>query len=84
MSRLNRAVFVTFLAYKTCYPSCDWVVTQALRVKFALVLATFAATNLAPFQGMPAMKEEVTTAPVFFFKFGPDGKIVEHWQESLL
>jgi predicted ester cyclase len=48
------------------------------------VHATFTATNITPFHGMPATKEEVTTAPVFFFKFGPDGKIAEHWQENLL
>lgn len=45
--------------------------------------ATFTATNLAPFLGSPATQKEVKTEPVFFFKFGPDGKVVEHWQESM-
>lgn len=38
MPKSNSVVFVTFLACKTGDPLCDWVVTQALRVIFALVL----------------------------------------------
>ncbi len=44
---------------------------------------TFTATNQAPFLGSPATQKEVNTEPVFFFKFGPDGKVVEHWQEKI-
>ena len=44
---------------------------------------TFTATNIAPFLGSPATQKEVSTEPVFFFKFGPDGKVVEHWQEKI-
>jgi predicted SnoaL-like aldol condensation-catalyzing enzyme len=44
---------------------------------------TFTATNRAPFLGSPATQKEVSTEPVFFFKFGPDGKVVEHWQENI-
>ena len=44
---------------------------------------TFTATNKAPFLGSPATQKEVNTEPVFFFKFGPDGKVVEHWQEKM-
>ena len=45
---------------------------------------SLSATNIAAFRGKPRTGEEVFTEPVFFFKFGPDGKIVEHWQENLL
>jgi steroid delta-isomerase-like uncharacterized protein len=45
--------------------------------------ATFTATNRAPFLGSPATQKEVKTEPVFFFKFGSDGKVVEHWQEKI-
>jgi steroid delta-isomerase-like uncharacterized protein len=45
--------------------------------------ATFTATNRAPFLGNPATQKEVNTEPVFFFKFGSDGKVVEHWQEKI-
>jgi steroid delta-isomerase-like uncharacterized protein len=44
---------------------------------------TFNATNKASFLGSPATQKEVNTEPVFFFKFGPDGKVVEHWQEKI-
>ncbi len=44
---------------------------------------TFTAVNKADFLGRPATQKEVSTEPVFFFKFGPDGKVVEHWQEKL-
>ena len=44
---------------------------------------TFTATNRKPFLGSPATEKEVNTEPVFFFKFGPDGKVVEHWQEKI-
>jgi len=47
------------------------------------VHATFTATNTAPFLGTPATQKRVSTEPVFFFKFGPDGKVVEHWQEKM-
>jgi len=46
--------------------------------------ASLAATNIASFRGMPAKRGEVATEPVFFFKFGPGGKIVEYWQENIL
>jgi len=45
--------------------------------------ATFTATYKKPFLGSPATHKEVSTEPVFFFKFGPDGKVVEHWQENI-
>jgi predicted ester cyclase len=44
---------------------------------------TFTATNKGPFLGSPVTQKEVSSEPVFFFKFGPDGKVVEHWQEKL-
>jgi predicted ester cyclase len=44
---------------------------------------TFTATNKSSFYGSPATEKEVSTEPVFFFKFGPDGKVVEHWQEKI-
>jgi predicted ester cyclase len=44
---------------------------------------TFTATNRASFLGSPATQKEVSTEPVFFFKFGQDGKVVEHWQENI-
>jgi predicted ester cyclase len=46
--------------------------------------ASLVATNIAPFRGMPTNRGEVTTEPVFFFKFDPDGKVVEYWQENIL
>jgi predicted ester cyclase len=48
------------------------------------VHASFVGTNIAPFRGVPAKRGDVATEPVFFFKFGHDGKIVEYWQESIL
>ena len=45
---------------------------------------SFSAKNIASFRGRPRTGEDVFTEPVFFFKFGPDGKIVEHWQENVL
>jgi len=44
---------------------------------------TFTATNKKPFLGSPATEKDVSSEPVFFFKFGPDGKVVEHWQEKI-
>lgn len=44
---------------------------------------TFTATNQEPFLGSPATQKEVSTEPVFFFKFGADGRVVEHWQEKI-
>jgi predicted ester cyclase len=46
--------------------------------------ASFDGTNIAPFRGMTTKRGEMTAEPVFFFKFGPDGKIVEYWQENIL
>ena len=45
--------------------------------------ASFTATNKASFRGIPATHKTVSTEPVFFFKFGSDGKVMEHWQEKI-
>ncbi len=43
--------------------------------------AVVKAVNTGPFMGMPRTANEITIEPVYFFKFGPDGKVIEHWQE---
>jgi len=45
--------------------------------------ATFTAINVESFLGSPATQKKVSTEPVFFFKFGTDGKVSEHWQERI-
>jgi hypothetical protein len=43
--------------------------------------ATMTATFIRPFLGAPPTQKEVTVEPVFFFKFGPDGKVIEYTEE---
>lgn len=42
---------------------------------------TMTAINTGPFMEIPRTGREITIEPAYFFKFGPDGKVIEHWQE---
>lgn len=47
------------------------------------VHATLNATHIGTFYGVAATGEDVTLEPLFTFKFSPEGKIVEHWEERM-
>ena len=68
--------------YRAAFPDGKFTINEVIAEgDHVVVRTTYRGTQRGPIQGIPATNRQLVNSGVWIFRFSPDGKVLEVWNE---